>query len=296
MTSDIDPPSTVEPAHRPGTCVITGGTRGIGRALALELARRGAPVVIVGRDRDRGIEARDALCRQGGSEDVRFVCMDLASLADVRAGVAELVALHPRLSTLVNNAGVYSLRSRSSADGIELTMAVNYLSAYLLTRLLLPALLDGAPARVVNVTSKMERYARNDFSDSRVWKPGGGGPFGFMSYARSKRALVLFTRELASRLDGSGVTSSSVHPGFVGTDLLRDLPRWVRRLYEPRLRTPEESAGTIADLATGPEYAATNGAHFLPGPREARSSAGSRHPDHQRDLWRMSAELVGLPE
>ncbi len=277
-------------------CVITGGTRGIGRAVALELAQRGAPVVVLGRDSRRGADVRDALRRQSGSADIQFVRVDLASLPDVRAGAAELLASHPRMSALVNNAGVYSLRSRRSADGIELTMAVNHLSAYLLTRLLLPALQTSAPARIVNVTSKMERYARNDFSNPRVWRRGAGMTFGFMAYARSKRALTLFTRELARRLDGSGVTANSVHPGFVETDLLRDLPRWVRRLYEPRLRTAEESAGTIADLVTAPTYQIVSGSHFVPGPREALSSTGSRNPAAQRDLWRISAELAGLPE
>ncbi len=277
-------------------CVITGGTRGIGRAVALALARRGAPVVVVGRDRKHGTDERDALRRQSGNDEIQFVRVDLASLPDVHAGAAELLALHPCMSALVNNAGVYSLRSRRSADGIELTMAVNHLGAYLLSRLLLPALLAGAPARIVNVASKMERYARNDFANSRVWRRGAGGAFGFMAYARSKRALVLFTRELARRLEGSGVTVNSVHPGFVETDLLRDLPRWVRRLYEPLLRTAEESAGTIAELVIAPEYQNVSGAHFLPGPREAPSSVGSRNPAAQRDLWRISAELAGIPE
>lgn len=296
MTNESDPVSAAASARLTGTCVISGGTRGIGRAVALELARRGLRVVVLGRDNERGSQERNALRRQSGNDEIQFVRLDLASLSDVRAGASRLLALHPRMSALVNNAGVYSLRSRHSADGVEMTMAVNHLGAYLLTRLLLPALLASAPARIVNVTSKMERFARNDFASARVWRRGAGGTFGFIAYARSKRALVLFTRELARRLEGSGVTANSVHPGFVATDLLRDLPSCVRRLYERRLRTAEDSAGTIADLVTAPEYQTVSGAHFLPGPRKALSSPGSRNRDAQLDLWRISAELAGLPE
>jgi NAD(P)-dependent dehydrogenase (short-subunit alcohol dehydrogenase family) len=275
-------------------CIVTGGTRGIGRSLALELARRGARVVIAARDSERGERERALLSAESGNSKVEFAVLDLASREQIHRGAQRLRERCPRIDVLVNNAGVYSLHSRRTGDGVEQTMAVNYLGAFLLTRLLLPALIASAPARVLNVTSKMERYATNSFDRTQTWRRNRS--LGFLPYARSKRALLLFTRELASRLEGTGVTVVSVHPGFVATDLLRDLPRFARRLYEPLLTTPGQSAGTLADLALEPRFADVSGEHFIPGPRQRAGSRGSRSGDAARTLWRISSELTGMPE
>lgn len=282
------PPADPDPA-----CVVTGGTRGIGRAVSLELARRGCPVVLVGRDADSGMRACAELRRLGGTERIHFVQADIGSQHSVRRAAGEIALRFPRVRALVNNAGVYTFRPRRSADGFELTMAVNHLGALLLTRLLLAVLRRSAPARVLNVTSKVERYAGPGHTLHTA--AGIDGAFGLLPYARSKRAMLHATRELAHRLRGSGVTVNSVHPGFVATDLLRDLPRWMRRLYEGFLTTPEKSAHTLAELVTSDAYSQCSGAHFEPGPRLARTSRWSYDTAARAASWRASCKLIGMP-
>lgn len=270
-------------------CVITGANRGLGRATALGLARLGATVVLLCRDAERCARARDEIRRESGSERVSSVVTDLASLASVRAAAADVARRHSAVHVLVNNAGVNRLRRGSSADGVEMTFAVNHLGPFLLTNLLLPRLRGGAPSRIITVTSRFERWALGLPDAER----GGRWYNGLAAYTRSKRANVLFTYELADRLRGTGVTANCVHPGLVATDLMRDWPRWLRGVWERFLLTPEEGARPVIRLASDPALADVTGAYFE---RDhiARSSRGSYDAAARTRLWRLSAELTGI--
>ncbi|HVE77554.1 MAG TPA: SDR family NAD(P)-dependent oxidoreductase, partial [Gemmatimonadaceae bacterium] len=195
---------------------------------------------------------------------------------------------HGVVHVLVNNAGVNLVRRSVSADGFEMTLAVNHLAPFLLTKLLLPTLQAGAPSRIVNVTSALERLGRIRWDDLQSQRRY----FGVRAYTQSKLATVMFTYELAERLAGTGVTANCVHPGLVATDLMRDLPRWMRAAYEPFLLTPEAGARGVVWLASAPEVAGVSGRYFS-GRREKRSSRRSYDAEARRRLWAVSRELTG---
>jgi NAD(P)-dependent dehydrogenase (short-subunit alcohol dehydrogenase family) len=279
-------------------CVVTGAGRGIGEATATALARLGATVVMLVRDARRGETARDDVARASGSPLVATVAADLASLAAVRAAAAAIAARHPAVHVLVNNAGVNLARRAVSADGFELTLAVNHLAPFLLTRLLLPALRRGAAevgdARVVTVTSEFERFGRVAFGNlqgERRW-------VGLLAYTQSKLANVLFTYELAARLAGTGVTANCVYPGLVATDLMRDRlwwsPRWLRALWGKVLLTPQEGARASVYAATAPELAGVTGQCFDRHGQRVRTSRRSYDVAARERLWRVSEELTGV--
>lgn len=268
-------------------CLITGGNRGIGRATALGLARLGGTVVLLGRDEPRLATAREEIARASGNENVSSIPLDLGSLASVREATSEVVRRFDAVHVLVNNAGVNLRRRATSADSHEMTFAVNHLGPFLLTALLVPRLRAGAPSRIVTVTSKYERWGRMDFDDLELARRYTA----FRAYSRSKLANVLFAYELAERLRGSGVTSNCVHPGLVATDLMRDLPRWLRALYEPFLLTPEQAARFVLRLAVSPELAGVTGRYFERD-HEARSSRQSYEEQLRKRLWEVSENLV----
>lgn len=276
----------VEAADR--TCLVTGANAGIGRAVGRQLARRGARLVMACRSRERGEAAREAIRRETGSERVELLLADLASLEDVR-GLAEAARERcPRLHVLVHVAGVYSRERHITPDGLELQLAVNYLAPFLLTRLLLPRLRESAPARVVTVSSMEHRLGRIHFSDLQLEEKYTGG----RAYRQSKLATVLWTRELARRLKGTGVTANAVHPGVAYTRLvhrispLAQLVRWI-------LKSPEEASEGPVHLATSPELRGVTGAYFR-GTRQVRPARRARDPEKARRLWRVSEEMTGL--
>jgi len=270
-------------------CVVTGASGGIGRAAATELARRGATVALVVRSRERGEAARAEIGRAAGGANVRLVMADLSRQAEVRRAADELLAAYPRIDVLLNNAAVYTRRRTLSGDGIELQWAVNHLAPFLLTRLLLPRLRESAPARVVTVASNAHEMADLRWDDLEMRRRRYRG---FRQYANTKRANVLFTRELARRAAGSGVTANTLHPGVVATELLmngfppiRLLRRW--------LRTPEQGAATAVYLAASPEVSRATGEYFID-ERPVSLPAAARDDEAARRLWEISARMVGL--
>jgi NAD(P)-dependent dehydrogenase (short-subunit alcohol dehydrogenase family) len=276
-------------------CLVTGATQGIGRASAEALAARGERVLVHGRDLARAQAVADAITQRTGNREVRAVQADFAELAQVRRLAHELNASLPRLEVLINNAGRMSSARALSADGYELTFAVNHLAPFLLTNLLLPKLRTSAPARVIVVASEVHRRAQLDFDDLM-----NAGVSGLMpAYARSKLANMLFARALTHRLTGSGITVNALHPGIVASNLFHDTPAppplrlALGSVLRPFVRSVRHGARTSVYLATAPELLGKSGGYY----RNCRLSTPGRAAQNDADaarLWEESARLTGL--
>jgi NAD(P)-dependent dehydrogenase (short-subunit alcohol dehydrogenase family) len=278
------------------TVLVTGATNGIGRACARAFARMGAKLFLVARDLGRAEETRAEIARETSGADVRILRADLSSQADVRRAAAEFLATGESLQILLNNAGVMQLARSETSDGIETTFAVNHLAYFLLTNLLLDRIRSSAPARIVNVASDAHRMGGAlDFGDL-----GSAKRYSAMAvYGRSKLANVLFTRELARRLAGSGVTVNAVHPGVVRTGLGQnnDAPilKLLTNLARPFFRSPEKGAETSIWACTAPELDGVTGRYFSDR-REAKPHANALDDAAALRLWDASAKLVGIAD
>jgi NAD(P)-dependent dehydrogenase (short-subunit alcohol dehydrogenase family) len=272
--------------------VVTGATAGIGEAAAVELARRGATVVPVGRDDRRLRRVAERVRKAGAVAGAISEQADFASFDEVRALAGRLLERHPRIDVLVNNAGAYFGRRRVSADGHELTFQVNHLAPFLLTHLLCDRLRDSAPARVVTTSSGAHAAGLLDFDDLELER----GWSGWRAYSNSKLANVLFTRELAKRLEGTGVVANCLHPGAIRSRLGRNagpvtgLGWSLARLF---LGSPRRGARTIVYLASAPEAGEISGAYFV-GTRPHRVHGQATDDFFAAELWRRSEELAGL--
>lgn len=279
---------------RGAVIAITGGNAGIGKETAVELARRGASVVITSRDAARGSAARDEIrARSGGTVDV--VPLDLASFASVRSCAARLCESHPRIDVLVLNAGAVLAHRNLTEDGHETQFQANHLGHFLLTHLVRERLIESAPSRIVVVASDAHKSARDglDFDDLE----GLTGPYqAFRTYARTKLMNILFTRELARGLTGTGVTANSLHPGFVASRFGKDddLSWWGNvgmPLTRPFSISPERGARTSVYLAASPEVATTSGAYFVKC-RVAQPNAAACDDHTAARLWSTSEQMV----
>ena len=271
-------------------CVVTGATSGIGKAAATALARLGATVVLVGRDRGR-TEAAAAEIAPVSASPPRAEVADLASLEQVRGLAGRLDGLE-RIDVLINNAGLVLGERRITPDGLEHVFALNHLAPFLLTSLLLPKLTASAPARVVTVTSDAHSAARLDLSDPNLEH----GWDSWRSYANSKLANILFTRELARRLDGTGVTANCAHPGVVRTGFGRESRPLLKlgiTIARPFMLSPERGADTIVYLASSPDVAGQTGGYYVKRQRR-EPSAAARDDAAARELWELSEKLTGL--
>jgi len=274
------------------TVIITGASSGIGKTTAIGLAKMGATVVMGCRDAQRGELALSELKAIAKSSSACVMTLDLASQAAVRKFTHDFSEQFQRLDVLINNAGVMVNKREFTPDKIVSTFAVNYLSHFLLTSLLLPKLTASAPSRIVNVTSAVHREARIDFRNHQEKK----GYKQFKSYAQSKLAMILFTYELARRLKGTGVTANCLHPGTVGTNLGRQEPGIlgaVMRLTTSFLATPEEGAKTPIYLASDPALTQVTGKYFVDKTVRPSSSESYDEAKAQR-LWKESEKLTGL--
>jgi NAD(P)-dependent dehydrogenase (short-subunit alcohol dehydrogenase family) len=275
------------------TALVTGANAGIGFHTALGLARAGFRVIMAGRDRGRIERASRLVGERSGSQAVETALADFASLAEVRALAAEVIARHRRLDLLVNNAGLIMPRFERSADGYEMTVAVNHLAPFLLTNLLLDRLVASAPARVVTVASRAHLGARLDLDtwmSNADWTP-------LKAYGRSKLCNVLFTRALARRFDPATVMTACLHPGVIATSIgdRAGLAGFGWRLAKPFLATPEKGAQTSLFLATEADPARFHGAYVVD-KRIAEPDKAARDDTLAERLWAESARLVGLPE
>ena len=272
--------------------LITGATNGIGRATAEALAAAGATVVVHGRSREKAEAAAHDVAEKTGHRGVEAIVADFGELDQVRRMAAEFRARHGRLHVLVNNAGLVAFDRRATHDGFESHFAVNHLAPFLLTNLLLETLTAGAPARIVTVSSALHARGRIDFADLQAKRRYGG----VSAYANSKLANVLFTTELARRLQGSGVTANCLHPGVVATGLANDnkgLFALGWRVAKNFMISPEKGARTSVFLAESPEVEGVSGRYF-DDCREVSPAAAAREEETARRLWQVSEELAGL--
>ena len=276
------------------TVLITGGTGGIGKATAIGLSRLGARVGITGRDRARAEAAAANIVRASGNPAVDVFAADLSSQAEVRRLAGEVLAAYPHLDVLVNNVGGFWAHRHATADGLEHTFALNHLAPFLLTTLLLERLKASAPARVVTVSSGAQSMGRIDFDDLMGERKYSGQG----AYNQSKLANVMFTYELARRLEGSGVTATVLHPGVTSTAFgSEDTARgWgpVIAVLRPFMKSPERGADTPVYLASSPEAEGVTGRYFA-NRRTKESHKSSYDSATTARLWQVSADLVGLP-
>src|SRR6266849_3169321 len=285
---------TVTSSMQGKICLVTGANSGIGKATALALAQMGATVVMVCRDRARGEEAKSEITTKSKNNAVDLLQADLSSQQSIRQLVENFQHHYTHLHVLINNAGAsFPGRRRETVDGLEMKFAVNYLAPFLLTNLLLDVLKASAPARIVNVSSDAQASGyiqMDDLQAEKLYRP-------MRTYPQAKLAVVLFTYELARRLQGTGVTANCLHPGFVATHIgQRDVGPAVRllvKLIGSFGTSPEEGAKTSIYLASSAEVEGVTGQYFVKSIPK-RSAAISYDESLQRQLWEQSAKLVNL--
>jgi len=278
------------------TVVITGGNAGIGKATATALARQGARVIITARQAERGENAVAEIIAKTGNSSVDWMCLDLADFASVRTFAADLLRRVDGIDVLDCNAGGILAKRQVTADGIEAQFQVNHLSHFLLTNLLLDCLRASVPARIVVLSSWGHTQAKGglDFDDlqweRRAYRASA-------AYSASKLMNLLFTFELARRLDGSGVTANALHPGWVATEFAQGGDTFLlgigTMLGRFLARTPERGAQTAVWLAASPDAAAENGGYFIDCRRKSPAKP-ALDTDAARRLWEVSAQLTGV--
>lgn len=270
------------------TILITGATSGIGKATAIGLARMGAAIVFTSRNAQKGGSARDDIEKASGNPDIRVMPCDLSSLESVRTFCKEFRTHHPALHVLINNAGVWDFTRRESRDGIENIFAVNFLAPFLMTNLLLDLLKKSSPARIINVASGLHHGGINfdDIESKRKFS-------GMDAYRQSKLGIILFTRLLAKKLEGTGVTVNTAHPGMVATDLGRDAGFFSKSFFKLFGRPPHKGAATSIYLASSPELASVTGGYYADC-KPATSSEQSHDVDLAEKLWNIAAHYVQL--
>lgn len=271
--------------------IVTGANSGIGRVTAATLASRGAEVILACRSREKTEPVLAEIKAAGGN--ARFASLDLADLQSVRRFAEEVLAEGKPIAALVNNAGLAGARGKTK-DGFELAFGTNHLGPYLLTRLLLDHLKKHAPSRIVNVASKAH-YRPKTFPWESL-RESTKGVTAFDEYSVSKLCNVLFTRELAKRLDGTGVTTYAVHPGVVATDVWREVPAPLRWLMKKLMLTSEQGAQSSIIAAAEPDLAEATGRYYDWNGKDTTPSKLAQDDVLAALLWKRSAEWVGLPE
>ena len=273
--------------------LITGGTGGIGKATAIGLARLGARVGITGRDVARTGQVAADIRAASGNPAVDAFAADMSSQAEVRRLAVAVLETYPRLDVLINNVGGFWAHRHPTADGLERTFALNHLAPFLLTNLLLDRLKASAPARVVTVSSGAQSAGRIDFDDLQSARNYSGQ----RAYSQSKLANIMFTNELARRLEGTGVTATSVHPGVVRTNFGAEDQAWlftvVSHVVLPFLKTPAQGAQTSIYLASSPDVHGVTG-QFFANRKLKNANKVAYDTALTARLWQVSADLVGL--
>ncbi|MEI9886671.1 MAG: SDR family oxidoreductase [Rhizomicrobium sp.] len=275
------------------TVVVTGGTSGIGEVAAVALAGQGARIVLIARDRARADATLAKLRAANPSAAHTAHLADLSAIAEMKRVASEVAAAEPRIDVLINNAGAVFTTRQESVDGLEMTFAVNHLAYFVVTNILLPNLKATPGARIVSTASMAHSSGRIDFDDLQLRKGYGT----FRAYGTSKLMNILFTRELARRLEGSGVTANSLHPGGVATRFGSNNSGWLAVLFKVAISvagiSPEKGAQTIIHLASSPDVATISGEYFYKCKVEEPSRAAQDDDAAQR-LWEASRQLSGV--
>lgn len=273
------------------TVVVTGGTSGIGEVAAIDLAKKGARIVLVARDKARG-EATLAKVKAAGAPGA-VVYGDLSTIAEMKRVAGEIAASESRIDVLINNAGAMFTSRQTTADGLEKTFAVNHMAYFVVTNALLPKLKATPGARIVSTASDAHKGAKLDFADLQSEKSYSG----FSVYGESKLCNILFTRELARRLSGSGVTANCLHPGFVATrfgDNSGGVTSVLIRIAKPLAAlSPEEGAETIIYLASSPAVEGKSGGYYYKSAPATPTKEAQNDADAKR-LWDVSAQIAGI--
>lgn len=273
--------------------LVTGATSGIGEATALALAEQGARVVIVSRSPQKCAATVNRIKQATGNTQIDYIVGDLSVMAEVREVATQFRRSYDRLDVLVNNAGAMFMARQVSADGYEMMFALNHLSYFLLTNLLLDMLQGSAPARIVNVASDAHKGQTINFDDLQAEQKFSA----IAGYGGSKLMNIMFTYELARRLNGTGVTANALHPGFVSSNIGVNGNRafgWLKKAINVFSLSPEDGAQTSVYLASSPEVEGVTGQYFVKS-QAVPSSDASYAEAAQKRLWDVSAELVGLP-
>lgn len=270
------------------TCLITGANSGIGKEAAIQLAKMGAHIVIVCRTSEKGEAAASEIQSKSGNGSVEFLVADLSSQASIRNLVLEFTRKHNRLDVLLNNAGIAPKRRQLSADGIEMTFAVNHLGYFQLANQLLDSLRAAAPSRIVNVSSDAHRSGVLDFDNLQAEKKFST----WGVYSLSKLLNLMFTFELARKLQGTGVSANALHPGFVSTSIFRDTPALLKMAVRVFALSVEKGAETSVYLASSPEVEGISGKYFVK-KKEANPAAKALDAQAAQRLWSISEQLTG---
>jgi NAD(P)-dependent dehydrogenase (short-subunit alcohol dehydrogenase family) len=271
------------------TALITGATSGIGRKTVFELARANLRLVLLARDRDRGNQLVQELKQTTGNSEIELLIADLGSQREIRAAAKQFLDTHAELHILMNNAGLAVRKRTLTEDGIEMTFAVNHLASFLLTNLLLEKLKIAAPSRIINVSSEAHRNVQLDFENLQGEKQFGS----FRAYSITKLCNLLFTYELARRLQGTGVTANALHPGYLNTGIFREGGTILKFLVRMTAGKAQTGARALARLALNPELETVSGQYFN-GLRISKSTEKSQDPEAAKELWELSERLTAL--
>jgi retinol dehydrogenase-12 len=270
-------------------CCITGGTSGIGKETALELARLGAIIVLPVRNLELAETVKQEIIEKTGNPNIDIMPCDMVSFLSIMSFAKAFLAKYDRLHILINNAGIMERTRKVSRDGIELVFAVNHLAPFLLTTLLLDTIKISAPARIINVASEAHKGGNLDFNDVELKQQFNG----WKAYSQSKLANILFTRKLSSMLIGTGVTVNSLHPGVVATNIFNVIPPFLRPLAKMFMLTPAQGAETTIYLATSPEVENITGEYFNK-KKVALTSAKAQSADLADRLWKVSEQYIAV--
>ena len=273
-------------------CLITGATSGIGKASAMQLASMGAEIVFVARNKEKAEKLKEALKASTG-KDATSIIADLSSQEEVKRAAGEFLSLNKPLHILLNNAGIVNTTRKETVDGFEEVFAVNHLAYYAFTVMLMNKLIENGPSRIVNVASSAHTFIKElDFEDLQSKNDYKT----MQAYGKSKLANILFTRELAERLEGKGVTVNCLHPGVVDTEIISSNSLFLKlltTLVKPFFRNPDKGAETSVYLCTSPEVEKETGGYYSDCKIE-KISAAARSKENASKLWQVSSQLTGI--
>jgi retinol dehydrogenase-12/retinol dehydrogenase-13 len=271
------------------TILITGSNSGIGKEAALILAKAGHQILMLCRDSKKSTEAHLEIVKQSGNQNVVLIAVDLSERNLIQTAITQIKSEYEAIDVLVNNAGLYKPKRAETADGVEMTFAVNYLAPFMLSQLLLENLMASGNGRIINVSSQLYESGSINLDDLMMKNKYKAGD----AYANSKLAGILYTIDLAKKMAGKGITVNALHPGVLATDAFRDYPKFLVKIANLFLENPQKGGERIAYLATSDEVAGVTGRYFFKKEEKAIKIAESDRAKAGK-LWQLAEELTGL--